>query len=58
MKAAAGVGDWMQALANETNALGCSFRVSFENIIQVPAEVFKHIGRCFYAPFPVEDKMD
>jgi hypothetical protein len=48
----------MQALANETNALGCSFRVSFENIIQVPAEVFKHIGRCFYAPFPVEDKMD
>ena len=34
-------GDGMQASINESNALERSFRVSFKNIIQAPAEAFK-----------------
>jgi len=41
MDAMGAEGDGMQASVNESNALECSFRVSFKNIIQAPAEAFK-----------------
>ena len=41
MDAVGAEGDGMQASVNESNALELSFRVSFKNIIQAPAEAFK-----------------